>query len=135
MSTDCPACRSTIATDDINVSTDLALCRECGKSFRFSEIVGEPSSIGPDLNSPPSGAWYEPRPDGFTVGATTRTWQAAFVIPFTCVWSGFSISGIYGMNLKGLPFQDSPYGAEWVGGLTILSTAILLYALRKMNWL
>ena len=27
-----------------------------------------------------------------------------------------AISGIYGMNLKGLPFQDSPYGAEWVGG-------------------
>jgi magnesium transporter len=46
-----------------------------------------------------------------------------------------AISGIYGMNLKGLPFQDSPYGAEWAAGLIILSTAILLYALRKMNWL
>jgi magnesium transporter len=46
-----------------------------------------------------------------------------------------AISGIYGMNLKGLPFQDSPYGAEWVGGLTILTTAILLYALRKFKWL
>jgi magnesium transporter len=44
------------------------------------------------------------------------------------------ISGIYGMNLKGLPFQDSPHGAEWVGGATILSTLLLLYLLRKLKW-
>ena len=46
-----------------------------------------------------------------------------------------AISGIYGMNLKGLPFQDSPYGAEWVGGITVISTAVLLYVLRKLKWL
>src|SRR5216683_2229952 len=45
-----------------------------------------------------------------------------------------AISGIYGMNLKGLPFQDSPNGAEWVGGMTILSTILLLYILRKLKW-
>ena len=48
MSTDCPACRSEIATGDINVSTDLALCRACGNSFRFSEIAGELSPVAPD---------------------------------------------------------------------------------------
>jgi magnesium transporter len=41
-----------------------------------------------------------------------------------------AISGIYGMNLKGLPFQDSPYGAEWVGGIT---TLFLLYLLGKLK--
>jgi magnesium transporter len=46
-----------------------------------------------------------------------------------------AISGIYGMNLKGLPFQDSPHGAEWVGGITIVSTLLLLYILRKLEWL
>jgi magnesium transporter len=46
-----------------------------------------------------------------------------------------AISGIYGMNLKGLPFQDSPYGAECVAAMTIIATAILLYALHKMKWL
>jgi magnesium transporter len=45
-----------------------------------------------------------------------------------------AISGIYGMNLKGLPFEESPHGAEWVGGITIIATAILLYALRKLKW-
>src|SRR5580658_408951 len=45
-----------------------------------------------------------------------------------------AISGIYGMNLKGLPFEDSPYGAEWVACITVVATAILLYMLRKMKW-
>ena len=46
-----------------------------------------------------------------------------------------AISGIYGMNLKGLPFEDSPHGAEWVGGITVIATATLLYVLRKLKWL
>jgi len=53
----------------------------------------------------------------------------------TIALPALAISGIYGMNLKGLPFEDSPHGAEWVGGITVLATAVLLYALRKLKWL
>ncbi|WP_433971090.1 magnesium transporter CorA family protein [Tunturiibacter lichenicola] len=53
----------------------------------------------------------------------------------TIVLPVLAISGIYGMNLKGLPFEDSPHGAEWVALVTVIATAILLYALRKMKWL
>jgi magnesium transporter len=53
----------------------------------------------------------------------------------TIALPAIAISGIYGMNLKGLPFEDSPHGAEWVGGITIAATALLLYLLRKLNWL
>ena len=124
----CPTCRAKIATDDINVSTDVALCRSCGNTFHISEILGGTSSIlaslvnsvvppsGPvDLNSSPSGAWYRPEADGFTAGASTRSWSALFLVPFTCVWAGGSMFGIYGtqiikghfnlpMSLFGLPF-------------------------------
>jgi hypothetical protein len=124
----CPTCRAKIATDDINVSTDVALCRACGNTFHISESLGGTSSIlaslvnsvvppsGPvDLNSPPSGAWYRPEADGFTAGASTRSWSALFLVPFTCVWAGGSMFGIYGtqiikghfnlpMSLFGLPF-------------------------------
>ena len=124
----CPTCRAKIATDDINVSTDVALCRACGNTFHISETLGGTSSIlaslvnsvvppsGPvDLNSPPSGAWYRPEADGFTAGASTRSWSALFLVPFTCVWAGGSMFGIYGtqiikghfnlpMSLFGLPF-------------------------------
>jgi magnesium transporter len=53
----------------------------------------------------------------------------------TIVLPVLAISSIYGMNLKGLPFEDSPHGAEWVGGITVITTAILLYVLRKLKWL
>jgi magnesium transporter len=52
----------------------------------------------------------------------------------TIVLPVLAISSIYGMNLKGLPFEDSPHGAEWVGGITVITTAILLYALRRLKW-
>lgn len=124
----CPSCRARIATDDINVSTDVALCRSCGNSFHASEALGAASpmfsslmaSLAPpsglvDLNAPPSGAWYTPVADGFTAGASTRSWSALFLVPFTCVWAGGSMFGIYGtqilkghfnlpMSLFGLPF-------------------------------
>ena len=124
----CPTCRAKIATEDINVSTDVALCRSCGNTFHVSEVLGGTSSIlssllssvvpssGPvDLNSPPAGAWYTPTGDGFIAGASTRSWMALFIVPFTCIWSGGSMTGIYGtqlmkghfnlgMSLFGLPF-------------------------------
>ena len=52
----------------------------------------------------------------------------------TIALPALAISSIYGMNLKGLPFIDSPYGAEWVGGITVAATALLLYGLRRMKW-
>jgi magnesium transporter len=52
----------------------------------------------------------------------------------TIVLPVLAISSIYGMNLKGLPFQESPYGAEWAGGITIVATLLLLYLLRKLKW-
>lgn len=53
----------------------------------------------------------------------------------TIALPAIAISGIYGMNLKGLPFEDSAHGAEWVGGITLVTTALLLYLLRRLKWL
>jgi magnesium transporter len=52
----------------------------------------------------------------------------------TAALPALAITGIYGMNLKGLPFEESPHGAEWVGGITLLATAALLYTLRRLKW-
>lgn len=118
----CPSCRSRIAPDDINVSTDVALCRSCGNTFRLSEIIGAIPSTSIDLHSPPSGAWYTPTAAGFTAGATTRTWTALFIIPFTCVWSGFSMSGIYGSQIvKGeFNLSSSIFGIPFLLGTVFL---------------
>jgi len=52
----------------------------------------------------------------------------------TIALPSIAISGIYGMNLKGLPFEDSPHGARFVGFLVLVCTALLLYILRRMRW-
>lgn len=45
-----------------------------------------------------------------------------------------AISGVYGMNLKGLPFEESPHGALYVSLMMFACTAVLLYILRRMRW-
>jgi magnesium transporter len=44
------------------------------------------------------------------------------------------ISGIYGMNLKGLPWADSPHGTALVSGVMAATTVLLLVILRLMRW-
>ena len=44
------------------------------------------------------------------------------------------ISGIYGMNLKGLPWADSAYGTAIVSGMMLATTVVLLGILRLMRW-
>lgn len=45
-----------------------------------------------------------------------------------------AISGIYGMNLKGLPFENSPHGAMYVAMMTTLLTVLLLWWLKRRGW-
>jgi len=44
------------------------------------------------------------------------------------------VSGIYGMNVKGLPAAESPHGLYLVGGLMAGSTITLLYLLKRFRW-
>jgi magnesium transporter len=44
------------------------------------------------------------------------------------------ISGIYGMNLKGLPWADSPHGTVLVSSAMLATTAVLLLILRMFRW-
>ena len=44
-------------------------------------------------------------------------------------------SSFWGMNLKNLPFAESPYGTLWVGFLMVAATAALLILLRFFRWL
>jgi hypothetical protein len=118
MGTICPSCRSAIPAEDINVATDLALCRACGKTYRFSEIAGGAEQQVPELGSPPRGIWYEKRPNGFLLGATNRSPIAILLVLFTFVWSGFSLSLTYGM-------QSAP-GLSFIGLPFLMGTCVLL---------
>jgi magnesium transporter len=45
------------------------------------------------------------------------------------------ISGIYGMNLKGLPFLESDHGTEIVVAAMVASTGMVLWMLKRFGWL
>lgn len=110
----CPKCRSEIPNTNINIQTDIAQCSNCSNIFKISGTVAD-INANFDLNETPKGAWYYSDFDKTTIGATTRTPIAFFLVPFMLVWSGFSLGGIYGsqiisgefslfMSLFGIPF-------------------------------
>jgi hypothetical protein len=111
----CPNCRTEIPASQMNAEKDTAICSSCDQVFVLSELLAEGHAKDVDLSNPPPGAWYQKLFDDWEVGASTRSGEALFLIPFICAWSGFSIGGIYGsqivhgkfnlgMSLFGIPF-------------------------------
>jgi hypothetical protein len=127
----CPACHQPIPLVDVNVATDVALCRSCEKPFSYAEILERATRGGVDLNRPPAGARFERSMRGFEVTATTRSIFALFIVPFMCVWSSGALGGIYGRQLRegrfdlgqslfGLPFL---LGTLVFGGVALMTIA------------
>jgi magnesium transporter len=44
------------------------------------------------------------------------------------------ITGIYGMNLKGLPWADNPHATAIVSGVMLTTTVVMLVILRLFRW-
>lgn len=126
----CPFCKTRVPTAHVNVSTDVALCPNCDEAFSVSAAIAAGNGVDNfNIACPPAGAWFADTGANWQVGATTRSWGAFFIVPFTCVWSGFSIGGIYGtqianaefnvvMSLFGIPFL---VGSLILGGLSLMS--------------
>ncbi|HMD19897.1 MAG TPA: magnesium/cobalt transporter CorA [Alloacidobacterium sp.] len=75
--------------------------------------------------------------DVYLSSVANRTNQVMKVLTVlsTIALPSLVVSGIYGMNVKGLPGIDSQYGLVAVIGMMIASTGVLLWVLRKFNWL
>lgn len=52
----------------------------------------------------------------------------------TIALPAIAVSGIYGMNVKGLPFEDSPHGALIISAVAVLLTVWLLVWLKIKKW-
>lgn len=79
--------------------------------------------------TPPKGVDFVETMDGFRLTLSTRSCIAVFLVPFTLVWAGGSLGGIYGtqiakgefnwmMSLFGLPFL---VGSFFLVALTVMS--------------
>lgn len=130
MSLACSRCGHLIPPADLNVQTDVALCRACGHLGQVSDFAS-PRPSSHTIAHPPPGAWRRDSFAGPVFGATTRSPLAFFLVPFMLVWTGGSLGGIYGtqiakgefdpfLSLFGLPFIA---GSVIFWGITLMAIA------------
>lgn len=74
--------------------------------------------------------------DVYLSSVANRTNQVMKVLTVlgTIALPAIVISGIYGMNTKGLPWMDSPHGSEMTIGVMAVATGALLFMLKKFDW-
>jgi len=134
----CRHCGAVVATDDINVATDLALCRACGRSMPYSSIAATQGLPEVDLSAPPKGLRIEHN----LVSGLAMTWHRRnpavfFLVPFTALWSGLSLYGIYGRQIADGEFDPtvSLMGLPFVIGTLVLAGVILfmLFGLHRVR--
>jgi magnesium transporter len=74
--------------------------------------------------------------DVYLSSVANRTNQVMKVLTVagTLTLPAIVVSGIYGMNVRGLPWLDSPHGGLIVGSAVAGFTALLLYLMRRYRW-
>lgn len=134
----CPKCRKTIPLEDVNVSADTALCLDCGKTFRFSDlasIVLDTASV--DFGAPPPHVNVERNPLDGSITLTHRRFCkfAFFVIPFTMFWSGLSLWDSYVKQFLNHKFDllSTIFGLPFLAGTVILVAVALVLVFGKVR--
>lgn len=124
----CPACRSPISLDDVNIASDLALCRSCGKTSPFSVVSGAAELSQVTQDDVPKGVTVTQALTGGTEITYRRISKVVFfLIPFMMMWSGFSLSGIYGRQIVRGQFDlsQSLFGLPFLLGTIVLLGVVL----------
>lgn len=94
----CPKCERVIDAEEINVSTDVAMCRACNEAFSLPEALDRERAKAVDLDRPPKGACFERTFDGFIIGAMTRSSEALRLSFFALVLSVLGIGILHGIH-------------------------------------
>ncbi len=133
----CLSCGQYVPMDDLNVSKDMALCRNCGKTFAFLGLLSPSNqpAMEIDLDRLPGGVWRRETFGGFVIGATTRSAAVGCLIPFFCVWGGFSLAGIYGTQIVKGRFDLLPslFGLPFLAGSVAMFVAIMMMLFGKVE--
>lgn len=130
MTIHCPECGLPILPTEITPAGDLAYCRLCERTStveacRAAKPLAQRSSAP---EAPPKGLALTEDLVGFRVELSTRSWIALFLWPFLLVWSGGSLGGIYGMQIKSGQFS-------WIAtlfGLPFLAGSVFLFSITFM---
>ena len=138
----CPKCGRDVPLDKINVAKDIMLCPSCGETSSFADVVGEindrshEDDVRNRLNAaPPKHLKVEYDPSGRIV-MTQRKFSkmAFFMVPFTCVWAGGSLTCIYGTQIRSGKFELFPslFGIPFfLGSLLLISVSLFALGIGK----
>lgn len=97
----------------------------------FSSLAGIPGESEVDMSRPPKGLKLEDHPfHGKLITYHRKSMIVFFLIPFTLIWSGGSLGGIYGSQISKGEFDPgmSLFGLPFLIG-TVVLVAIILNAL------
>jgi len=129
MEVSCTSCERKIEATNINVAKDTAYCTNCESLTSLSSLLESTPSKNFDASSPVSGTSLDDRGLNWTVSGSHRSWMALFFVPFTLVWAGGSLSGIYGSQLISGEFDPG----KSLFGLPFLIGSIVLISLSLMS--
>lgn len=130
----CPKCHTAILSQDLNIQDNIAKCAHCENIFKASDGLAS-VDVKFNIRQPPDGAWYQQNADKIIFGATTRSAAAFYLIPFACVWSGFSLGSIYESQIAQHEFMlfESLFGIPFLLGTLFMIKMILMSIVGKVE--
>jgi len=128
MEVSCTKCKKVINNSNINVSKDTAYCPTCENLTSLSSLLESSTSKSFESSKPVSGVTVDDKGYSWTVIASNRSLMALFLVPFTIVWAGGSLSGIYGTQFVNGEFdlEQSLFGLPFlIGSIVLFSTTLM----------
>lgn len=95
----CPMCGALLAMEDVNMATDMALCRACNKISRFSELVQEERDEE-ILDSIPRRMSVTKTARGLEVTYRKPKGAGFFLLLFALIWNAITYTAIFVMMGK-----------------------------------
>ncbi len=128
MKVTCKSCKRKVETENINVSKDVAFCKNCETITALSSLVADTPNQSFNSNTLEKGTNFTSTGTDWVAEASYRSYMAIFLVPFTMVWAGGSLSGIYGSQIiKGeFNLESSLFGIPFLLGSIVLVTVCLL---------
>lgn len=126
MEVKCSECKHSIDERNINVEKDTVYCSKCGNLEALSNLLTIKSRENFDTDQIIEGVDFFEEGLNWTIEASYRNKMlAVFLVPFTIIWAGGSLSKIYGIQIYsgdfdlraiffGLPFLAGSILLVWV---------------------
>lgn len=136
----CPKCGREVTPGNVNVAKDTGYCESCKELFSLSELQhgGEAASQHSEdmmllQQEPPNGVELMRNTRETIVLARHSRLHLFFMVPFTAVWGGFSLFGIYGTQIIKHHFdlKASLFGLPFLFG-TFFLLFLIIYPL--ISW-